>query len=47
MRLWTQARVMGTYAAHCMAGKADELASGFNFELFTHVTRFLGKKVSR
>ncbi|KAG2442571.1 hypothetical protein HXX76_002656 [Chlamydomonas incerta] len=44
-RLWTQARVMGTYAARCMAGLSDELASGFNFELFTHVTRFLGSKV--
>ncbi|PNW85355.1 hypothetical protein CHLRE_03g182550v5 [Chlamydomonas reinhardtii] len=44
-RLWTQARVMGTYAARCMAGLSDELASGFNFELFTHVTRFLGFKV--
>jgi hypothetical protein len=36
---------MGTYAAHTMLGIADELASGFNFELFTHVTRFLGVKV--
>ncbi|GIL73064.1 hypothetical protein Vretifemale_3287 [Volvox reticuliferus] len=45
MRLWTQARVMGTFAAHSMLGRADELASGFNFELFTHVTRFLGAKV--
>ncbi|GFR40960.1 hypothetical protein Agub_g1624, partial [Astrephomene gubernaculifera] len=45
MRLWTQARVMGSYAAHCMLGLADELASGFNFELFTHVTRFMGAKV--
>ncbi|GLC51130.1 hypothetical protein PLESTB_000469100 [Pleodorina starrii] len=45
MRLWTQARVMGSYAARCMADCADELASGFNFELFTHVTRFLGAKV--
>ncbi|GIL99540.1 hypothetical protein Vretimale_4683 [Volvox reticuliferus] len=40
-----QARVMGTFAAHSMLGRADELASGFNFELFTHVTRFLGAKV--
>lgn len=45
MRLWMQARVMGHYAAHCMARKVDELASGFNFELFTHVTHFCGKKV--
>lgn len=45
MRLWMQARTMGLYAAHCMAGVADDLMSGFNFELFTHVTRFCGKKV--
>ncbi|CAD7696939.1 unnamed protein product [Ostreobium quekettii] len=45
MRLWTQARVMGAYAGRCMAGMADELQCGFNFELFTHVTRFFGKKV--
>ncbi|KAK9817209.1 hypothetical protein WJX72_011100 [[Myrmecia] bisecta] len=45
MRLWTQARVMGTYAAHCMTGTAESLASGFNFELFTHATRFGGLKV--
>ncbi|GLI69045.1 hypothetical protein VaNZ11_013587, partial [Volvox africanus] len=45
MRLWTQARLMGTFAAHCMLGRVDEVASGFNFELFTHVTRFLGTKV--
>mmetsp|Transcript_45434 Transcript_45434/g.144506 ORF Transcript_45434/g.144506 Transcript_45434/m.144506 type:complete len:237 (+) Transcript_45434:3-713(+) len=45
MRLWTQGRVMGMYAAHCMCGVADELALGFNFELFTHVTKFLGLKV--
>ncbi|GMH33744.1 hypothetical protein BSKO_01578 [Bryopsis sp. KO-2023] len=45
MRLWTQARIMGTYAAHCMLGVADDYASGFNFELFTHATKFCGKKV--
>lgn len=31
--LRTQARVMGTYAGRCMAGMADELQCGFNFEL--------------
>eukprot|EP01023_Acetabularia_acetabulum_P061912 TRINITY_DN7535_c0_g1_i2.p1 TRINITY_DN7535_c0_g1~~TRINITY_DN7535_c0_g1_i2.p1 ORF type:complete len:429 (-),score=89.81 TRINITY_DN7535_c0_g1_i2:405-1658(-) len=40
MRLWTQARVQGTFVAHVMAGLADDLAFGFNFELFTHATRF-------
>lgn len=33
------------FAAHAMAGIADEMAFGFNFELFTHVTRFCGRKV--
>ena len=28
-----------------MAGVAEETGSGFTFELFTHVTRFVGKKV--
>eukprot|EP01026_Neomeris_dumetosa_P019331 TRINITY_DN17796_c0_g2_i5.p1 TRINITY_DN17796_c0_g2~~TRINITY_DN17796_c0_g2_i5.p1 ORF type:complete len:506 (+),score=83.99 TRINITY_DN17796_c0_g2_i5:87-1604(+) len=45
MRLWTQARIQGTFVAHVMLGLADELAYGFNFELFTHVTRFFGLKV--
>ena len=45
MRLWSQAAASGAYAARVMAGEADELASGFNFELFTHATRFLGQKV--
>ncbi len=33
MRLWGQARTMGLYAAHCMAGRANHLMCGFNFEL--------------
>eukprot|EP00891_Asterochloris_glomerata_P002918 jgi/Astpho2/2918/fgenesh1_pg.00050_%23_160_t len=45
MRLWTQARIMGTWAAQCMVGDLDELSGGFAFELFTHVTRFCGRKV--
>ncbi|EIE20879.1 FAD/NAD(P)-binding domain-containing protein [Coccomyxa subellipsoidea C-169] len=45
MRLWTQARQMGAHAAHTMAGVAEETGSGFTFELFAHVTRFVGKKV--
>ena len=36
---------MGAYAAHCMAGTEEDAGVSFNFELFTHVTRFLGKKV--
>ena len=42
---------MGAFAAQCMhnaAAAADErLEAGLNFELFTHVTRFYGKKVGR
>eukprot|EP00775_Hariotina_reticulata_P012612 gene12612-12742_t len=45
MRLWTQARLMGCRAAAAMAELDDVDALDFNFELFTHVTRFLGKKV--
>lgn len=36
---------MGAYAAHCMADTAERDALSFSFELFTHVTRFLGMKV--
>lgn len=36
---------MGLYSAHCMAGDPAEAAFAFNFELFTHVTRFLNKRV--
>ena len=45
MRLWTQAEVMGTYAAQCICGVAESLGLDFTFELFTHVTRFFGMKV--
>lgn len=49
MRLWTQARQMGCYAARSMASnfKTEEqhLMQDFCFELFTHVTRFFGYKV--
>lgn len=45
MRLWGQARASGTYTARVMVGEADELALGFNFELFTHTTSFFGQKV--
>lgn len=47
MRLWSQARAQGIYAAHCMCGMKDEFGSDMAFEIFTHVTRFLGKKVSQ
>lgn len=47
MRLWTQARQMGMYAAKCMHHKHtnETLLQDFCFELFTHVTSFFGFKV--
>lgn len=47
MRLWTQARQMGCYAARCMVDSVikQETVQDFCFELFTHVTRFFGYKV--
>ncbi|XP_034235707.1 pyridine nucleotide-disulfide oxidoreductase domain-containing protein 1 [Thrips palmi] len=49
MRLWTQARQMGAYAARCMVADKDgaiaEVLQDFCFEMFTHVTRFFGHKV--
>jgi hypothetical protein len=46
MRLWSQARATGAYAAHCMAGVRQDTGSDMAFELFTHVTRFMGRKAS-
>jgi len=47
MRLWTQARQMGMYAAKCMYFKQinETFLQDFCFELFTHVTSFFGFKV--
>lgn len=47
MRLWTQARQMGMYAAKTMAASlaGEEVLQDFSFELFSHVTRFFGYKV--
>jgi len=46
MRLWSQARTMGRYAAHCMCGDVqDELGIWINFEIFSHITNFFGQKV--
>lgn len=47
MRLWTQARQMGMYAAKCMHSTHinETLYQDFCFELFTHVTSFFGFKV--
>nr|XP_004664474.2 pyridine nucleotide-disulfide oxidoreductase domain-containing protein 1 isoform X1 [Jaculus jaculus] len=47
MRLWTQARQMGWFAAKCMAAASlgDSVDMDFSFELFAHVTRFFNYKV--
>jgi len=48
MRLWNQARNQGIYTARSMVGMVDELErddGGVAFELFAHMTRFLGFKV--
>lgn len=47
MRLWTQARQMGAYAAYCLASTFIDLDPlfHFNFEVFAHVTKFFGYKV--
>jgi hypothetical protein len=50
MRLWTQARQMGLYSAHCMFTELENFGRekqvlDFCFEMFTHVTKFFGFKV--
>lgn len=47
MRLWSQARQMGMYAAKCMYSTLEDetLLQDFCFELFTHVTSFFGFSV--
>uniref|UniRef100_F7FR11 Pyridine nucleotide-disulphide oxidoreductase domain 1 n=2 Tax=Ornithorhynchus anatinus TaxID=9258 RepID=F7FR11_ORNAN len=47
MRLWSQARQMGSYAARCMAADScgQAIDTDFGFELFAHVTKFFNSKV--
>ncbi|CAD5117421.1 DgyrCDS6190 [Dimorphilus gyrociliatus] len=49
MRLWTQARQTGHYAAKCMLAKSQDdfesISLDFCFECFAHSTRFFGYKV--
>lgn len=47
MKLWTQARQMGCYAAKCMAAQEDneEVLLDFVFEMFAHATNLFGYKV--
>ncbi|XP_050307241.1 pyridine nucleotide-disulfide oxidoreductase domain-containing protein 1 [Anthonomus grandis grandis] len=47
MKLWTQARQMGAYAAKSMSGhlNGEEILQDFCFEIFTHSTKLFGYKV--
>lgn len=47
MRLWSQARQMGVFAAKCALAHVcnEQISMDFCFELFTHVTQFFGYKV--
>lgn len=45
LRLWTQARIMGTFVAQCMCNVEDDYGIDQHLELFAHVTRFFGFKV--
>ena len=49
MRLWTQARQMGMFAAKCMthhsASGGDDLPTDVCFDVFSHVTEMFGRKL--
>lgn len=47
MKLWTQARQMGSYAAKCMSLSlaGEQILQDFCFEIFTHTTKLFGYKV--
>ncbi|EFA04075.1 pyridine nucleotide-disulfide oxidoreductase domain-containing protein 1 [Tribolium castaneum] len=47
MKLWTQARQMGCYAAKCMSAHSnnESLLQDFCFEMFAHSTKLFGYKV--
>ena len=55
MRLWTQARQMGAFAAQCMVEhrnlalndpqSSEDIPLNICFSLFAHVTNFFGKKI--
>ena len=46
IRLWSQARLSGTFAAACMTGASqEELDLDASFELFAHTTTFFGQRV--
>ena len=47
MRLWSQARQMGHYAAKCMRAHQlkEPIEMDFCFEMFAHITKFFNYKV--
>ena len=49
MRLWTQARQMGMFAARCMshhqASEGSQLMTDICFDVFSHMTSMFGKKL--
>ncbi|RWS31999.1 Pyridine nucleotide-disulfide oxidoreductase domain-containing protein 1-like protein [Leptotrombidium deliense] len=47
MRLWTQAKQMGMYAAFCILSHMRNISPEiyFPFDVFTHITHFFGYKV--
>ncbi|KAK6616963.1 hypothetical protein RUM43_014933 [Polyplax serrata] len=47
MRLWTQAKQMGSYCAKCLLASITQetILQDFCFEIFTHVTKLYGFKV--
>lgn len=45
MRLWTQARTHGLYAAQCMLRRTDVLTHAWPFRVFAHCTQFAAHKV--
>lgn len=47
IRLWSQARQMGAYAAKCMVAQYQglDIAMDFCFEMFSHITSFFNYKV--
>jgi hypothetical protein len=48
MKLWSQARQMGDYAARCMyaslKNNENDIELDFCFELFAHITNFFNYK---
>ena len=45
MKLWSQARILGRFAAQCMCDKDEENGGNASLKLFAHLTHFFGYKV--